>query len=227
MEVVIHYAEAKTYGPTEKEFEEAKQGNKIHQPSIQIFTGVHGVTRVESLASVSMQGHPTAAIVFMSFNDSLTQALLNTVYPSRLFLVNGTPPVHSWRAEATAWIHEQVRREWEKDNPIGTEKSLPRRAVSTLDYRETVSLLLAMYWDLSPTHRVLLAPSGSKMQAVGCYIVKALHPDIHIEYPSPEGFFPRYSTGIGGRWKIELVNLHELLATISAHECREFLEISA
>lgn len=93
--VHVLYCEAHAYGPSQMEFEDARHQNRIHQPSLQIFTGVHGVVRVDSLASVAMQGQPTAAIVFMSFNDALTQVLLNTVYPSRLFLINGRPPVHT------------------------------------------------------------------------------------------------------------------------------------
>jgi hypothetical protein len=230
LEVTVLYAEAKTYGPSREEFEKAKENNEIHRPTLQIFTGVHGVVRVSSLASVAMQGQPTAALVFMSFNDALTQVLLNTVYPSRLFLINGRPPVHSWREEATAWIHDQVRREWEDDNPVvrtsGGSTPMPRRAVSTLDYRETVSLLVDLYWQLSATHRVLLAPGGSKMQAVGCYLAKALHPDIHIEYPSPEGFLPEYSSDIAARWILKLGRLGKLLDAISIEERRQFLELS-
>jgi hypothetical protein len=153
------------------------------------------------------------------------------VYPSRLFLINGRPPSHQWREAATAWIHDQVRREWEDDNPvnagIGGSVSLPRRVVSTLDYRETVSLLLELYWSLSAKHRILLAPAGSKMQAVGSYIVKALHPDIHVEYPSPEGFSHEYSSGIGDQWVIDLGNFSERLSAIAKEERHEYLEIPA
>jgi hypothetical protein len=229
LEVTVLYAEAQAYGPTRDEFEDAKKNNEIHRPSIQIFTGVHGVVRVSSLASVAMQGQPTSALVFMSFNDALTQVLLNTVYPSRLFLINGRPPVHSWREEATAWIHDQVRREWDEDNPVTTLSAsgvpVPQRSVSTLDYAETVSLLIRLYWQLSATHRILLSPAGSKMQAVGCFLVKALHPDIHIEYPSPEGFLPVYSSKIGERWILNFGKLRSLLDTISREERREFLEL--
>lgn len=230
LNLLIFYAEAQAYGPSQAEFEEAKKNHEIHRPSIQIFTAIHGVVRVSSLASVAMQGQPTAALSFMSFNDVLTQALLNTVFPTRLFLINGRPPIHSWREEATAWIHDQVRREWEDDNPLArsNEESpwLPARTVSTLDYRETVLLLLHLYWQLSATHRIILAPAGSKMQAVGCFLVKALHPDIHIEYPSPEGFLPEYSTGISQRWIIDFSSLKETVDAISVEERREFLQLS-
>ena len=229
LRVRVLYSEAQLYGPSQEEFERAKEKNEIHRPTLQVFTGVHGVVRVDSLASVAMQGQPTAALVFMSFNDALTQILLNTVYPSRLFLINGRPPMHTWREAATAWIHNQVRREWEGDNPVqpavAGEVPMPKRAVSTLYYQETVSLLLQLYWQLSANHRVLLAPAGSKLQAVGSYLVKALHPDIHIEYPSPEGFLPYYSSGVGARWLLDLGQLSERLSTISDAERREYLEI--
>ena len=128
-----------------------------------------------------------------------------------------------------AWIHDQVRREWAVDNPLDSDNRssvpLPKRAVSTLDYRETVLLLIQLYWQLSASHRVLLAPAGSKLQTVGSYLVKALHPDIHIEYPSPEGFIPYYSSGIGNRWLLNLGQFSKLIATISKAEKHEYLEI--
>ena len=103
--------------------------------------------------------------------------------------------------------------------------ALPKRTASTLDYRESVSILLDLYWKLSATHRVVLAPSGSKMQAAGCYLAKALHPDIHIEYPSPEGFAPDYSWGVAAQWVLNLGVLSQRLAAIAEAERREYLEI--
>lgn len=228
LEVDIVYSAAEHYGPTEEEFRRARDHNNLHQPTLQIFTGVHGVVRVGSLASVAMQGQPTAALVFMSFNDLLTQVLLNTVYPTRLFLINGNPPKLKWREEATAWIHEQVRKEWADDNPVIEidGKVLPSRTVSTLDYRETFALLTSLYWQLSAQYRILLAPAGSKMQSVGSFFVKALHPDIHIEYPSPEGFLEEYSSGIADSWVLRCGKLSRLLKTLQAAEFSEFLELA-
>ena len=224
--VSVLYAEADFYGPSQAEFNAAKEINNVHQPSLQIFTGIHGVVRVDSLASVAMQGQPTAALVFMSFNDALTQSLLNTVYPTRLFLINGKPPVHLWREKATAWIHDHVRREWRDDNPLHSSGSgLPARSVSTLDYRETVVLLMQLYWELSANYRILLAPAGSKLQAVGCCFIKALHPDIHIEYPSPQGFLKVYSEGIGRVWYLDIGNIDDLITRMHEAETREFLQI--
>lgn len=220
LDTSVFYSEAISYCPSQEEYEKAKGEDNLHQPSIQIYTGVHGVHRVTRLSSVAMQGQPSAAIVFMSFNELLTQALLNTVYPSRLFLINGRPPELSWREEATAWIHEQLRKEWPSvDNPVsrrenGEVKEIPERVVSTLEYSETVRSLINLYWELAIDHRILLAPTGSKMQTVGCFIAKALHPDIHIEYPTPEGFLQTYSAGIGQTWLIEFGMLGDLISRL-------------
>ena len=226
--VRVVYAEAETYGPSLEEFEAAREREEIHRPSLQVFDGVHGVVRVASLASVAMQGQPTAALVFMSFNNALTQVLLNTVYPSRLLLINSRPPIQSWREEAIAWIHEEVRREWSEDNALVERDDgtlMPRRTVSTLDYRESVELLVDEYWKLSEAHRIVLAPAGSKMQTVGCWLAKALHPDIHVEYPSPEGFQKEYSSGMAQRWCIELGVVEALLGDLAREERRKYLEI--
>ena len=200
LDVSLFYTEAEFYGPSREDYEAAKKAEQIHQPTIQVYSGIGGVVRSARLSSVAMQGEPLAAIMFMSFNEVLTQALLNCVYPSRLFLVNGRPPEHHWREEATAWIHERLRSEWpEEDNPLNSIK-LPERSTSTLDYRETVSTLLQLYWQLSSDYRLVLAPTGSKMQAVGAFICRALHPDIHIEYPTPKGYLRLYTRGVGKKW---------------------------
>ncbi|HYR12315.1 MAG TPA: hypothetical protein VEQ60_31295, partial [Longimicrobium sp.] len=150
----------------------------------------------------------------------LTQALLDAVYPSRLFLINGIRPDRlSWREGATAWIHEQLRKEWFADNPVverqGDHGTLPSRRTSTLDYRETVSTLLELYWELAANHRILLAPTGSKMQAVGCFFTKAMHPDIHVEYPTPSSFFSLYSQGISDLWITDFGPLKDLVSQLA------------
>jgi hypothetical protein len=201
----VLYTEAQEYGPSKAELDAAVAAGDVHRPSVQVYTGVHGVMRVPRLSSVAMQGQPTAAVAFMSFNEYLTQALVDAVYPSRLFLINGRPPRLTWREQATFTIHEQLVREWPlEDNPLHTDDGTVtyQRATSTLWYAETVSLLFDLYWQIATDYRVLLAPTGSKMQTLGCYIARAAHPDIHIEYPTPKSFFDFYSTGIAESWRV-------------------------
>jgi hypothetical protein len=222
--VTVHYAEAISYGPPQEAYEKAKAERSINRPSVQIYTGVQGVLRVPRFSSVAMQGQPTAAIAFMSFNEELIQSLLNSVYPSRLFLINGKPPRLKWREKATAWIHESLLKEWpEVDNPICD--GLPTRTASTLDYRESVAILRTLYWNLAIDHRVLLAPTGSKMQTISCFLIAALHPDVHIEYPTPDGFLDLYSEGIGGQWFVKFSPLGNYISELKKTEKMSRLDV--
>jgi hypothetical protein len=174
-----------------------------------------------------MQGQPVATIAFTSFNDQLLQALLNTVYPSRLFLINGAPPVHHWREEATAWIHEQLRAEWPaEDNPVDSA-GLPTRRASTLDYKESLEHLLHLYWELSVDHRIVLAPTGSKMQTVASYFLRSVQSDTHVEYPTPKGFLDLYSDGIGNSWRIDFPAMGAFVERIQLECRRQWLGISS
>jgi hypothetical protein len=156
------------------------------------------------------------------------QSLLNSVAPARLFLLNGRPPELLWRQEATAELHKRVLAEWRKDNKV-------LRSVSTLCYGETVSEILGIYWDNAIDHRIVIAPTGSKWQTVGVYFAKAMHVDVHIEYPTPDSFksipmSPRtvsevswrsklfYSHGIGTMWIAEFGSLFDLTSALSAAE---------
>lgn len=231
LDTVVFYAEAKNKGPKKEEYEAAKAADNLHRPSIQVYTGIHGVVRVTRLSSVAMQGQPTAAIAFMSFNESLTQVLLNAVYPSRLFLINGKSSAWTWREEATAWIHDLLRSEWPSaDNPLGNSNGgagLPSRATSTIQYSETVCTLLDLYWNLAVDHRILLAPTGTKMQTLACFFVKALHPDIHIEYPTPEGFLDTYSEEIGNLWLIKCGHLMKTIDSLRKQERQALLKVGS
>lgn len=225
LNLTIVYAEARQYGPSRLQYEEARARGDLHQPTVQLYTGVHGVIRVPALSSVAMQGQPAAAIAFMSFNEQLTQALVNSVYPSRLLLINGSPPRLRWRAEATAWIHEQLRREWPPEDNRLAEDGLPERRVSTLDYRQTADLLTDLYWSLAPVFRVLLAPTGSKMQTVGCFLARAMHPDLHIEYPTPQGFLDAYSKGVGKVWMVRFPSFGKMMLRLRHGDRRQRLQV--
>ena len=220
--VTIHYAEAINYGPSKEKYEKAKAERSIHRPSIQIYTGVQGVLRVPQFSSVAMQGQPTAAIGFMSFNEELIQALLNCVYPARFFLINGKPPRLKWREEATAWIHEKLLKEWPaSDNPI--RDGLPIRTACTLDYREAFAILYRLYWQLAIDHRILLAPTGSKMQTLSCFLITTIHPDVHVEYPTPNGFLDLYSEGVGDQWTVDFGPLGTYTSKLETAERMERL----
>lgn len=223
LELLIVYAEAELYHPTHEEYAKAKGNNNILQPSLQIYSGIEGVLCASVLSSVAMQGQPICLVSFMSFNENFTQTLLNRLNPSHLFLINGKPPHHTWREEATAWIHERLVKEWAQDDVEAYQAV--SRCTSTLDYRETFEEISKIYWSTFVTHRMIVAPCGSKMQAIGTYMAKAVHPDIQIEYPVARGYLDQYSYRVGSLWQIDFGHLSDRIKTIKAAETAKYIMI--
>ena len=215
------YVEALKYAPSQEEFEAAKQTEQQHLPTSFIQTGVYDVLHVSRLSSIRMQNHATLLIAFDSFNEALCQALINVINPSRFILINGRPPRKElrWREEATAYVHKFLRREWsiEDDND-------PIKTTSTLNYEETYQLLVNLYWRFSDSHRIILAPTGSKMQTLGSYLLRSIHDDVHIEYPTAQGFFAdKYSTGVRETWQLEIGKMGDFVKCLRQREIKEHL----
>jgi hypothetical protein len=183
--VVIIYAEPVSYAPSQEEYEQNKDCWSVSTCSPTL--GVHDIIRVPSLSSVVSQRRPTCLVAFTSFNEQLCNALLASLSPNSFCLINGVPPRFNWRARAMQHIHRRIIIEFSSDNPLDSDGDLMMRT-STLDYRETLECLIGLYKKHSTSSRVVIAPTGSKMQAVACGIMKVLCHDIHIEYPTPESF---------------------------------------
>ena len=212
----IVFAEAREYAPSQEGFESAKKGDEQHLPTSFIHTGIHDVLHVQRLSSVRMQSNATLLIAFDSFNEALCQALINMINPSRFILINGRPPRNElrWREEATKYVHQFLRKEWniEDDNE-------PVKTTSTLYYAETYELLTTLYWRFSTEHRIIIAPTGSKMQTLGSYLMRAVHKDIHLEYPAVSGFFgEKYSRGVREIWEIDFGNMGDFISRLRQQE---------
>jgi hypothetical protein len=183
--VRIIYSEPLDYAPTRSIFEENLR--TLQMAAALPSYGVHDVVRTPMLTSVIMQRSPAIIVAFTSFNEKLIRALLSNFNPTHLFLINGVPPTLSWREDATQRIHADILNDYRGDNPIDDLGKMQRRA-STLYYDETFSVVGGIYREYCVSNRIVLAPTGSKMQALGCALVKLCCPDVHIEYPTPESF---------------------------------------
>jgi hypothetical protein len=208
----VVYTEPLDYAPTEEEYARSRRSAALAMrfPSY----GVHDVVRTPLLASSVMHDRPAALVAFTSFNEQLIRALLSTLCPAHLYLINGVPPHLGWRERATQEIHEQIVKEYERDNATD-ENGMIRRRSSTLFYEETYTILAQLYRDLRLSNRMILAPTGSKMQAVACALLKICCPDVHVEYPTAESFF------IPGFTSSEVKEIHHLEMARFADYVRE------
>jgi hypothetical protein len=195
---VVAYAEATDYPPSPSEVEQAlKQASEdpIHTILL-LSSGVFDVTIVPELSSTSIGGAQTRLVVFPTFSADQLTALLNELGPSTLTMINGVPPSaqNQWRTEAIAKINRL--------------DSMPHEGLntSTLDYRETLDALLKLYARGSERERLLLSPTGSKMQSVAVGLFRAFVDDVQIVYPTPKQFRSptNYTNGVGQLYTLPL-----------------------
>lgn len=202
--VRIVYSEAQEYAPTKADYEKSKEDIKLltRFPSI----GVESIVRTKCLSSIRMQGQPVTLVAFTSFNEQLIRHMLGTMSPYRLVFIGCRPPRRefAWREYATQEIHKPLIADYNRDNPIDKENGLLLRSASTLDYIETLKTLESIYLECGLHERIICAATGSKMQTVGLFFHKMSHPDVHIEYPTPESHYLK-STGT------RIQRVHEVL----------------
>lgn len=188
----VTYSDAQSYPPTRDEVECAICNCSSDPMFAALFlsSGVFDVTIVPELSPASLGANQSRLVVFPSFNSDQLPALRAELQPSRFVFIHGTPPspVNQWRTDAIARLNRL-----DDINGSGNFKT------STLDYRETLDCLLKIYSEHSVRDRILVSPTGSKMQTVAVALFRALIEDVQIVYPTPREFrSPRnYTTGIG------------------------------
>lgn len=209
----IVYTEPASYAPSEEEFMSLRATQQLATtlPSY----GVHDIVRTPLLTSLVMQKSPTLLVAFLSFNEQLIRALLSECSPTHLYLINGIPAA-GWREKAMLEIHAKIIDEFKWDNKFNPDGTLQRRT-SSLFYFETFDLLADIYKKHCVKNRIVLAPTGSKMQALACALFKLCCSDVHIEYPTPESYYVEgYSSSqIKKIYQVSFSNLGEFIRDIS------------
>ena len=210
----IVYSEANEYFPNKEDYNNFKADMKFitSVPS----QGIESILRAKCLSSIRMQGQPVTMIAFTSFNEQLVRHMLGTISPHRLIFINGRPPhsFNAWRERATQEIHKGLISEYERDNQKG-RNGLLKRVSSTLLYHETIEEIDKIHDTFGLYERIICAATGSKMQTVGLFFAKSRFPDIHIEYPTPDSYFPSGTPkGIRQVHEVVIPNFSNLLNEI-------------
>jgi hypothetical protein len=204
--VTIVYSEAEVYHPTREAFE--RERAKLPTATSDFLTSeVKRIVTTSGLSSVAMQGYPIVAIAFPTFNHRELSALVSDILPRTLIQIEGKPRQdhNAWRKGAIAWVNQGLREYMKK-----TVES------STFDYRETVNALSKLYDEYSVSNRILIAPTGSKMQAVAVFVMKQLRPDVQVVYPVARQFVNEYSVGIGPMWVLQLGDYDNFLRKLDS-----------
>jgi hypothetical protein len=195
----VLYTMAQSYPPNEYEVDEALEkmkGDPLYSAMF-LSSGVFEVTIVPELSSTSMEGQPIRLITFPSFNPNQLAALRSEIQSSSFTLIHGIPPL-----KENAWRPAKIKTM----NRIDSISNREDREASTLDYEETLNLLLEAYDKYGMTDRIVVAPTGSKMQTVAVGILRAFMDDVQIVYPTPR-IFPKpheYTTGATQLYRLDL-----------------------
>ena len=196
--VVLLYGEAENYDPPRREFELLHEAGASAGPESYVSSGVIEIASTPELGSVSMLGESIRLIAFPSFDPSQLSNLVHELQPTYADVIHGSPPSYrnQWRRDAIGDLNRAVLRSLQKR---------AERATSTLDYRDTLGLLLGIYAERSMFDRFVIAPTGSKMQAVGVGLFRSTLLDVQIVYPTPHVFKApkKHSTGMRCMYEID------------------------
>lgn len=205
--VEITYAEADVYYPTKDMFEWHKQLPPEKAPEL-LTTDIYKIVTTTSLSSSSMQGYPLLMIAFPTFNYRELLALLNEMTPQHLLLLEGKPHENhnTWRLDAIRWVNRKS-----EDNV------LDKKIVSTFDYSETIETLEEIYQRFHHTHKLIVSPTGSKLQAFGVFLFRQMHPDTQLVYPVTRRFASEYTSGCRDIWQVSIHCLPDLMRQLDTY----------
>jgi hypothetical protein len=197
--VTIIYTEAREYPPTKESVERQYLDNieGLSRTAMFISSGVFDVAIVPELASIVMQGQPLRLIMFPSFNCQQLVALQSVIQPHFFTFIHGVPlsEENHWRTDAIKQLNhiEKITSKEEYD-------------LSTFYYAETLDILLDIYDQHNKEEKIVIAPTGSKMQSVAVGIFRAFMEDVQIVYPTPVSFNDpeKYTLGVQQMYKLNL-----------------------
>ncbi len=196
--ITVIYSEAEDYPPSEDEFERDRTNSTKSSPSY-LSSGIFEIATTPELSSISMLGENIRLVTFPSFDPAHLGNLLQELQPTYTDLIYGVSPVSKnvWRTQAI--------RELNRPTLSSLQGSKDYEAC-TLDYKETLHALLRIYRDRSMFDRIVVSPTGSKMQAVAVALFRAVLYDVQIVYPTPQTFTEpdRYTLGVHQLYSIDL-----------------------
>ena len=179
--VSIIYSQAQKYAPSQEEFRRdlarfVDGGNRSYLSS-----GIFEIAAAPELSSVAMLGAEVRLIAFPSFDPDQLTNLVQELQPTYADFVFGESPLamNGWRAEAVGELNGRVLAE------ITNRES---HFTSTFDYRDTLELLLAIYARRSMFDRIVVSPTGSKMQSIAVGLFCGGLEDVQVVYPTPQRF---------------------------------------
>jgi hypothetical protein len=153
-----------------------------------------------------MQGQPVRVIAFPSFNAAQFATVCAEINAAAFTILNGSPPLSE-----NAWRRQAIR----ELNGLDGLHDKDEVDVSTLDYRDTLRVILDTYATYGATQKLIVAPTGSKMQSVAVGLAAGFLGDLQVVYPTPKRFPDpsNYTTGARATWRLFLAPFSAVMET--------------
>ena len=179
--VAVIYSQAQKYAPSEEEFRRDSPRVVAGRSLSYLSSGVYEIAAAPELSSVAMSGAEVRLITFPSFDPDQLANVVQELQPTYGDFVFGESPLKSngWRADAARALNARIlsdiaNKEW--------------HYTSTFDYRSTLEKLLAIYARRSMFDRIVISPTGSKMQSLAVGLFCGGLEDVQVVYPTPQRF---------------------------------------
>jgi hypothetical protein len=204
-DLTVTYSEAETYFPTRDQWEhrnKSPSGERVQGP----FTGVRFVAKPPLLQSDDVGEHPVLLVLFPTFNTERTDGVLAELDPAERVWIFGEPhdlAKNSYRIEMEKTYASPIMCPGDKWS-----------ALSTFDYRDTLSALGGVYAFFRSRYRIVVMPHGSKMQTLGANLFHCVN-EASLVFAMPKEYNPyEYSRGCGEVWSIPFGSTEALLRTL-------------
>lgn len=208
--VCVLYTAAQEYPPTRDEVAELTS-DEAHSFGSFLSSDVLDLCAVPELSSVAMQGQPIRLIAFPTWNPTQLAALHSELQAASCTLVHGVPP-----SPQLAWRTDALR----KLNVRTSRGHCDELEASTLDYRQTVRAIAEEYRKHAVWEKLVVSPTGSKMQAVAVGLCCGRLEDLQVVYPTPSTFVsPRnYTLGVAETYCLALSGALSPMGAASLNE---------
>lgn len=197
--VSILYSQAQLYAPSQDEFRGDLERLRDGRSMSYLSSGIFEIAAAPELSSVAMAGAEVRLIAFPSFDPDQLTNLVQELQPTYADFIFGVSPLvaNSWRAAAVRALNGRTLTEI-------TNRRF--HFTSTFDYRCTLEALFAIYACRSMFDRIVISPTGSKMQTLAVGLFCGGLADVQVVYPTPQAFPEpeRYTERLGALYKVDL-----------------------
>ena len=216
LELKIVYSEAEIYYPIYEDY--VKNPNHLKdRNTIGITKGVETVILSQDYVGDNIDNSPEFVIAFPTFKADRTKTILIEIdegifseLKERIVWIIGQPHMDEpSRGNRIKMLREINEIEDNDDSP-------PSYEISTLDYKETVSILERIYQEKIQEYHINISDLGSKMQSLGVALYCHIRPEISVYYSVPEKYNPgRYSEGVKNHWLIDFGSTSQMMQLIN------------